>query len=153
MATRILLVDDHIIVRQGVMSLLAAMRPEWTIVEAGDGLQARAVVKSKQPDLVVMDITMPGASGLEVASDLRKTGYTHPILVFTMHSSARLANDTRAAGAQGYVLKSQAVNDLVRAIDTLLAGGTFFGSPSPMASPKKPKPGFAFCVGLSPSLA
>lgn len=135
---QILLVDDHVIVREGVKSLLATMRPEWTISEAGDGARARDLVRETTPDLVVMDITMPDASGLEVASDLRRIGYSHPILIFTMHSSVRLTTETRNAGAQGYVLKSQAIHDLVRAIDILLAGGTFFGAPSPAIPARNP---------------
>jgi len=133
---RILLVDDHAVVRQGVTSLFATLRPEWTVSEAADGAQARESVKRMKPDLVLMDITMPDASGLEVASYLRGMGYSRPILIFAMRGSTRLTTDARNAGAQGYVLKSQGINDIVRAIDTLLAGGTFFGAPSPAMPPK-----------------
>ena len=136
MGIRILLVDDHAVVRQGITSLFATLRPEWTVSEAADGAQARESVKRMKPDLVLMDITMPDASGLEVAADLRGMGYSRPILIFTMHSLTRLTTDARNAGAQGYVLKSQGINDILRAIDTLLAGGTFFGAPSPAMAPK-----------------
>jgi DNA-binding NarL/FixJ family response regulator len=100
-----------------------------------------------------MDITLPGTSGLEVVSGLRKSGFRRPVLVFTMHKSDQLENDTRGAGAQGYVLKSQAVEDLVRAMDTLLANGTFFGAPpSPEGAPNKPKPSAMFCLRLIPAI-
>lgn len=140
--TTILIADDHQIVREGVRSLIAAMRPDWTIIEAAEGDQAMKLVQAEQPDLVVMDITMPGASGLEVVSRLRRSGFDRPILMFTMHKSDRLAFDTKEVGAQGYVLKSQAVEDLIRAVDSLLAGGTFFGEPATSKNKKdNPNPG------------
>jgi DNA-binding NarL/FixJ family response regulator len=150
MATQILIVDDHTIVRAGVRSLLSALRPDWTIFEAGDGKEAQEAIARVKPDIVVMDVTMPGLSGLHVSAALRKSGFVQPILMFTMHSSRRLASEARDAGAQGYVLKSQAVQDLVRAIDTLLAGGTFFGeAPEVPAKSEDPAAGPIFCIGLS----
>jgi len=152
--TTILVVDDHEIVREGVRSLLAASRPDWNILEAGGGAQAVQTIQGNPPDLVVMDITMPDASGLQVTSRLRKTGFARPVLIFTMHESAALTGETKNAGAQGYVLKSQATEDLVRAIDILLAGGTFFGAPpDPTPSPREPHPGLIFFRGFAPSFA
>ena len=154
MPIQILVVDDHQIVRQGVRSLLNTLRPEWSIAEAQDANHAIEMVKTYPPSLVIMDITMPGFSGLEAVSILRKSGFNPPVLIFTMHKSAQLGNDTRGAGAQGYVLKSQAVEDLVRAIDALLAGGTFFGAPSPaLHAQDKPNPGAVFCVGFKLAFA
>jgi DNA-binding NarL/FixJ family response regulator len=75
--------------------------------------------------LVLLDITMPVMSGLEAAPQIAKLG--PPILIFTMHESQRLDIDVRKSGARGYVLKSQAVRDLILAIEKLLSGGTFFG--------------------------
>lgn len=151
---RILIVDDHQIVREGVRSLIGTMRPGWTILEAGDGAQATQVIQKENPDLLVLDITMPGVSGLEVASQLRKRGFDRPILMFTMHKSERLGIDAREAGAQGYVLKSQAVEDLVRAIDTLLSGGTFFEQPSSQkAKAGNPNPNLLFSSGLHTAFA
>lgn len=153
MNTRILVVDDHQIVREGVRSLIAAMRPEWTIFDAAEGRQAMKLVSDEHPDLLLMDITMPGDSGLEVVSQLRKTGFDRPVLMFTMHKSERLAVDAREAGAQGYVLKSQAVEDLINAMDILLGGGTFFGEPPTTKSKKDPKPGMLlFSWGLLSAL-
>ena len=138
MKIRILLVDDHTILRAGLKMMLNAQPDMDVIGEAHDGRQAIQESQRLHPDIVLMDITMPDTSGLEVASDLRRTGYSHPILIFTMHSSMRLTAETRNAGAQGYVLKSQAIHDLVRAIDILLAGGTFFGAPSPAIPARNP---------------
>jgi DNA-binding NarL/FixJ family response regulator len=99
---------------------------------------------------VILDITMPRMSGLEASLRMRKLGLTIPILIFTTHDSERLATEVRNAGAQGYVLKSQAVRHLVQAIDAILAGGTFFGGP-PKTEPAggdKPNPGIVFCCGF-----
>lgn len=150
---RILVVDDHQIVREGVRSLISTIRPDWAILEAADGTEATKLIQKESPDLLVMDITMPGVSGLEVASRLRKAGFDRPILMFTMHKSERLATDAREAGAQGYVLKSQAVEDLIRAIDALLAGGTFFGEPSlQKGKPDKLNSSLMFFSGLHTAL-
>jgi two-component system, NarL family, nitrate/nitrite response regulator NarL len=129
MGPRILIVDDHQIVRRGVPTLLADMRPEWEVCgEAGDAEEALKAIQTLEPDLTVVDITMPGASGLELASRVRDLHLSSKMVLFTMHRSERLDIDVRAAGAQGYVLKSQAANDLVDAIEPILARGTFYGS-------------------------
>jgi len=152
-ATHILVVDDHQVVREGVRSLIKSLRPKWTVFEAEDGIRAIELIHQQQPDIVIMDITMPGASGLETVSALRRAGFDRPVLMFTMHKSDQLAIETKEAGAQGYVLKSQAVEDLVKAIDILLAGGTFFGEPpTPQISGSdEPTPGLSFFIGLRPA--
>jgi DNA-binding NarL/FixJ family response regulator len=127
MPPKILIVDDHQIVRQGVRTLLAEFRPEWEIVgEASNATEALSAINGLKPDVVVLDITMPGVSGLELTAQLRQMGLPNKILIFTMHHSHRLAIDIRNAGAQGYVLKSQAARDLVLAIERILGGDTFF---------------------------
>lgn len=141
----ILVVDDHEIVREGVRSLLLAARPAWTISEAANGRQAIESVRNNPADLIVMDVTMPDASGFEVTSQLREIGFDRPILIFTMHESRRIVADVKEAGGQGFVLKSQANEDLLRAIDILLNGGTFFpgkSEPEPSRSGPDPATGF-----------
>lgn len=133
----ILVVDDHQIVREGVRSLLAAWRPDWTVYEAANGKEAIGMIREKAPDLVIMDVSMPIASGFDTIALLREAGFSLPILVFTMHHSRLLGRDVKEAGGQGYVLKSQATEDLVRAIDILLCGGTFFGDTSEPETPPK----------------
>jgi DNA-binding NarL/FixJ family response regulator len=129
MPARILLVDDHEIVREGIRTLIARSRPEWEICgEAGNGEEALEAVKTLKPDVVILDITMPKMSGLEAAPQIAKLGLGCRVLMFTMHDSERLSSEVRQAEAQGLVLKSQAARDLIRAVDRLLAGGTFFGS-------------------------
>jgi DNA-binding NarL/FixJ family response regulator len=148
---KILIVDDHEIVREGVRTLLAKSRPEWDICgEASNGRDAIAAARDLQPDLIIMDISMPGLSGLEVLPRLRQMGINSLALMFTMHESSRLGLEARQAGAQGYVLKSQAALDLVRAIDTLIAGGTFYGTPGAIKAPgQEPNPGATLCIGLA----
>jgi DNA-binding NarL/FixJ family response regulator len=147
MTPRILIVDDHEIVRMGLRSHLVKSRPDWQVCcEATDGEQAIQLTRELKPDLVILDITMPQMSGLAACSRMRKLGITTPVLIFTNHDFERLTIEVRDAGAQGYVLKSQAVRDLVQAIDALLAGGTFFGAP-PKPEPthgNKPDPGISF---------
>lgn len=129
MSARILIVDDHEVLREGLKSLLAKLRPDWIICgEATDGKEAIQVAQELKPDLMILDITMPHLSGFEAAAQMRSSGMIFPILIFTTHQSERLAADVQQAGAQGYVLKSQAARDLVLAIDALLAGGAFWGS-------------------------
>jgi DNA-binding NarL/FixJ family response regulator len=137
MAVRILMVDDHEILREGVRSLLAKLRPDWEIVgEAADGEEAISRTRKLKPDIVILDITMPKMSGLEACARMRKAGMKVPVLIFTTHESETLDAEVRRVGAQGYVLKSQAARSLVAAIDEILAGGTFFGessAPSPVS--------------------
>lgn len=129
MPAKILIVDDHEIVREGIKTLIRRSRRDWQIVgEASNGEQAIEACKALKPDVLVLDITMPGMSGLEAVSRMAELGVGCRVLMFTMHESTRLAVEVRQAGAQGLVLKSQAARDLIRAIDCLLEGGTFFGS-------------------------
>jgi len=118
--------------------------------EATDGAQAVELVGELKPDIVILDISMPGMSGLEAASVMRKKGINTPFLIFTTHDSERLEGEVRKVGAQGYVLKSQAARNLVMAIDALLSGGTFFGPPQKSAGEReKPNPGIVFCRGVA----
>lgn len=131
MGPRILIVDDHEIVREGLRNLLSQSRPAWVICgQARNGEEAVQAVQDLAPDAVVMDITMPIMSGLEAARRITKSGTTCRVLIFTMHESDRLGQEVRDVGAQGYVLKSQAAKNLIVAIETLLAGGTFFDAPA-----------------------
>jgi DNA-binding NarL/FixJ family response regulator len=152
MTAQILIVDDHEVLREGLKSLLAKSRPDWEICgEATDGEQAIHLAQELKPDVIILDITMPRMSGLEAASRMRKMGLNIPVLIFTTHHSGRLDAEVRQAGAQGYVLKSQAAQSLVLAIDTVLAGGTFFGAP-PKPEPAggdKPNPGVLFCQAFA----
>jgi len=154
MGATILVVDDHEIVREGVRSLIKGARPEWEICgEATNGADAIEAAKALKPDVVILDITMPSMSGLEAASRIGKFGLGRRVLLFTMHESDRLTIEARQAGAQGYVMKSQAARHLILAIDRVLCGGTFFGRPEAEAAPEKRMPpakfgGPVFCMDL-----
>jgi DNA-binding NarL/FixJ family response regulator len=127
MKTKVLIVDDHEIVREGIRRLLSSSRPEWEICgEATNGTQAIDAIQRLKPDIAILDITMPGMSGIEATPHIVKLGLGCRILIFTMHDSERLGAEIRKAGAHGYVQKSQASRDLVEAIECLLHGGTFF---------------------------
>jgi DNA-binding NarL/FixJ family response regulator len=152
MAARILIADDHEIVLEGIRTLLERARREWDICgEARNGKDAVEMAKSLKPDVAVLDVTMPGMSGLRAASEIVRSGVGSKILIFTMHESERLDIEVRNAGAHGYVLKSQAARDLVRAIDTLLAGNTFYGAPPERSRVEKRKtdPGTLFRQALA----
>jgi DNA-binding NarL/FixJ family response regulator len=124
----ILIVDDHEIVRGGLRSLIADTRPDWKIVgEAETGTDALDAVENLEPDVVILDITLPGMNGLRVGAKIRELGLSARVLFFTMHDYMNLPNDVRGAGGRGYVLKTEAGRNLIHAIEVVHAGGTFFG--------------------------
>lgn len=130
MAVRILLADDHDIVLEGIRTLVSRSGRPWEICgEARNGEEAVEMIQRLKPDVAVLDITMPVMSGLEAAKKISQAGTTTRMLMFTMHESGRLETEARESGAHGYVLKAQAARDLIRAIDYLLNGHTFFGAP------------------------
>jgi DNA-binding NarL/FixJ family response regulator len=150
MTVRILIADDHEVVRQGVRKILAA-RPEWEICgEATNGQEAVQLAGELRPDAIIMDITMPVMSGLEAARTLTSSRTSPPILIFTMHESRSLADSVKEVGARGFVFKSRAARDLIKALDTLLKGGTFFSAEGDSAPTAKdaPKGGISFLQAL-----
>jgi DNA-binding NarL/FixJ family response regulator len=129
-------VDDHDVVRQGVRLILRS-RPDWEICgEAESGAEALTKEKALKPDVIVLDISMPEQDGLDVAAELRRRKSTAKIVVLTMHESRELASAVRAVGAFGYVIKSHAGRDLVKAIQSVSDGGQFFS-----VDPLPPKSG------------
>ena len=117
MTLRILIVDDHPVVRRGLRALLSA-RPGWEVVdEAANGVEA--VDKSGQlsPDVVVLDLSMPRMDGLEACRLIRKNVPESEILVVTQHDSPQMMREAEAAGARGYVVKSNITRDLLKAVE------------------------------------
>ena len=127
MMVKILIADDHEIVREGIRRLLTESRPDWEICgEAANGRQAVEAVHSLHPDVVVLDVTMPGMSGLEACARISKQDPDCRILIFTVHDSHRMSTEIRNVGGHGYVQKSRAAGDLIVAIERVIGGGTFF---------------------------
>jgi two-component system, NarL family, invasion response regulator UvrY len=118
----ILLVDDHPVVRQGYRRVLESQGDFRVIAEAEDATNAYASFKTHAPDIVVMDISMPGASGLEAIRNIRSRSPRARILVFSMHSEAALVKAAFNAGASGYVTKSSEPAVLVQAIRSVTRG-------------------------------
>ena len=126
--TRILVADDHSVVRRGVQSLLEG-HPRWKVCgEAVEGADAIAKAKRLRPDVVVMDITMGPMNGLEATREILKVLPKTKVLVLTMHESEQVVREVLNAGAHGYVLKSDADRDLVDALETIERGKTFYTS-------------------------
>ena len=128
MAVKILIVDDHEIVRQGIRRVLEA-KPEWEICgEATNGQEAVHMARELTPDVVIMDVTMPVMTGFEAADAISRLPIGSRVLFFTMHDADSMAGSVRRSGAQGYVVKSRAAQDLIQALERLLTGGTFYNS-------------------------
>ncbi|MEO8317441.1 MAG: response regulator transcription factor [Bradyrhizobium sp.] len=121
---RIMLVDDHAIVREGYRSLLQKQPRLLVVAEASDGAEAYRVYKEATPDLVIMDLTMPGLGGIEAIRRIRAWDPAARILAFTMHQNAAYAVQAIRAGAKGYVTKSSPPEELLRAIFDVLKGRT-----------------------------
>jgi DNA-binding NarL/FixJ family response regulator len=116
---RILIVDDHAVVRRGVRSLLES-QPDWEIAgEAATGREAVEQASQLQPDVIVMDLSLPELNGLEATRQILKESPRSEVLVLTMHHSEELARDVLQAGARGYVLKSDADQCLIAAVESL----------------------------------
>ena len=125
---KLLLADDHEIVREGLRSLLGAHRDCEVVGEAVDGRQAVALVKELNPDIVILDISMPLLNGLEATRQILKIRPQTKVLILTMHESDSLIRDILAVGARGYILKTDVGNDLVAAVESLRRNKTFFTS-------------------------
>jgi DNA-binding NarL/FixJ family response regulator len=123
---RILVADDHEVMRLGIRNLLEA-REHWTVcAEASNGKEAVDKTLLCQPDVVILDITMPTMNGLEAASHISASYPQIPIILFSLHLSDEMMNTLNHASIRGAVSKSEAGRDLVDAVDTVLNGGTFF---------------------------
>lgn len=124
-AARILIADDHDLIRRGVRALIESQSGWEVCAEAADGREAVRQTSRLRPDLVVIDIGMPELNGVEAIRQIKTERPETPILALSLHNSEQLVHDVLAAGARGYVLKSDASERLVAAVHTLLDGGTF----------------------------
>jgi DNA-binding NarL/FixJ family response regulator len=123
---KILIADDHEVVRTGLRAVLEG-RPGWTIVgEAADGRTAIETALATQPDVVILDYSLPLVNGSEATRQIRAKLPSTEVLIFTMHDSEALVRDILAAGARGYVLKSDAQRYLATAVESLAMHRPFF---------------------------
>jgi two-component system invasion response regulator UvrY len=120
--TRILLVDDHPVVRQGIKQVLTGAFNPALVGEAATAEQGLMEVRSTDWDVLVLDITLPGASGLDLLKDLRRERPTLPVLVLSMHPPDQFARRAMNAGASGYLTKDSAPTELVKAVGEVIAG-------------------------------
>jgi two-component system, NarL family, invasion response regulator UvrY len=125
---RILIADDHAILRRGLKEILARELSGSTYGEAGDAQQVLAQIRSEVWDLLLLDISMPGRSGLDLLGELKQLQPELPVLVLSTHSEDQYGKRVLRAGAAGYVNKENAPEDLVKAIRRVLAGGRYISA-------------------------
>lgn len=119
---RVLLVDDHAILREGIRYLLSASGEVDVIGEAQDGVEALEMVEAFRPDAVLMDIAMPRMNGIEATTELKRRHPDLPVLILSMYDSEEYVLPILKAGASGYVLKRAAAQELVSALKAVVAG-------------------------------
>jgi DNA-binding NarL/FixJ family response regulator len=124
MTTRALLVEDHTLVRSGVRALLDAAQDVDVVGEAADGREAVELCRTLKPDLVLMDVAMPGLNGIEAARQVLAGNAPPRIIMLSMHATRQYVYESLKAGVQGYVLKDAAFSELLIAIKTVMAGRT-----------------------------
>jgi two-component system, NarL family, nitrate/nitrite response regulator NarL len=123
---KIIIVDDHLIVREGLKSLLENQNKIEIIGEASNGLESIHLVEQLSPDIVLMDISMPIMNGIEATKILHHSMPNSKILVLTMHTNKEYVHQILESGAKGYILKNSSSTELMLAIETVFNGGAFF---------------------------
>ena len=122
---RVLIVDDHAFIRRGVQTILQSF-PEWELCgEAGNGSDAVRLVNQLEPDVVLMDITMPGMNGLEATRVIHNSHPRVKIILLTLHESAEVLRSGFRAGASGYLLKADAEEELLKALQVVIGDGSY----------------------------
>jgi DNA-binding NarL/FixJ family response regulator len=123
---RVVLADDHVFVRDGIKSLLENEANIEVVGEATDGLEALSMVKTVQPDLLILDIRMPNLTGIEVVEKLRSENNLVKIVMLSMHESEEYVLKSIKAGADGYLLKGSSKEEFLKAVHTVANGGKYF---------------------------
>lgn len=127
-AVRILVADDHEMIRKGLRTLIQS-RPQWQVCgEAGTGREAVALAAETRPDVVIMDLSMPDLNGLEATRQIRTALPETEVLILTMHESEQLVHEVLQAGARGYILKSDAGATIFEAVAALRSHKPYFTS-------------------------
>jgi DNA-binding NarL/FixJ family response regulator len=130
---KVIIADDHKIFKQGLLKLLQYAKDIEVIGESGDGHEVLTLIEEKRPELVILDISLPGLSGFEIAEEIQKKGIETKVIFLTMHNDLPTAQKAIFSGASGYVLKDNAFEDLLYAIKSVASGGKFV---SPLISDK-----------------
>ena len=124
-AFRIFIADDHEVVRKGLCALLQA-QPDWEVCgEAADGREAVEKAQQMKPDVVILDISMPGRTGLDILDEVKRLRPRTPVLLLTMHPEQQYARRALKAGAAGYLTKDSVPDELKSAIKKIVAGGRY----------------------------
>ena len=122
---RVLLVDDHEVARRGIRSVLSRVPSLDVVGEAADGEEAVTKAAELRPSIVLLDITLPGISGIQAARRIRVVSPDSRIIFVSQHDSVQIAKDALSVGAHAYVVKSDAGRDLLEAIESAHEGRTF----------------------------
>jgi len=128
---RILLADDHMMFRQGIRLLLETIEDLEVVGEVGDGLQLVQMARELSPDIVLVDISMPGLRGLEATREIKAVDRNIKVLILTMHKDTKYLYHALSSGAEGYLVKEDADTELFEAINIICSGGTYI---SPLLS-------------------
>jgi DNA-binding NarL/FixJ family response regulator len=126
--TRVLIVDDHFIVRKGLVSILTEIPDAIEVEEAGSGEEALSKVAAGEYDLVLLDIALPGKNGLEVLKELKALKPKLHVLMLSMHPEEQYAVQSMRAGASGYLTKGSVADELMLVLQKVLAGGEYIGA-------------------------
>lgn len=125
---RILITDDHDVVRQGIKSVLE-LEPDFEVCgEANNGRMAIKIAQELQPNIVILDVSMPELNGIETAKEIRRKNPNTEVLIFTMHKTENLFQEAIRAGIKGFILKSDGIKILIQAVYTLAKHKPFFSS-------------------------
>jgi DNA-binding NarL/FixJ family response regulator len=126
---RVIVADDHVIFRQGLLNLLQSSKHIAVAGEAGTGPETINLVTREKPDIAILDISMPGFDGFEIMQRIQSQGINTKVIFLTMYKDTLTAKKALQSGASGYIIKDNAFADLLYAISTVSSGGTFI-SPS-----------------------
>ena len=124
-AYRIILADDHVMMREGIKTLIQSVAGLTVIGEAGDGLKLLKLLKKKVPDMAILDISMPGLRGIEAAREIRSLYPGVHVLMLSMHKRKEFLSMSLGAGAKGYLLKEDSGEELLQAINQIRKGQTY----------------------------
>jgi DNA-binding NarL/FixJ family response regulator len=125
MLMRVLIVDDHPVIRRGLKDILSEQKEIEVCAEAGNAAEALELARKNKPDIVLMDITMPGRSGVEALQDIKREFPHMPVLMLSIHPEDQYALRSLKAGASGYLTKESAPDELMKAIAKAVAGGRY----------------------------